>query len=224
MALLRVMGKAARRLDMGPTYCSSAMLVLVHFLRGSPARLVLMLPRFTEVVLRCLEPSDPALRRQHLRVVTGALFEMVQTFPMVAFHQVTQKLAVGTMDGLVVVYDLRTATKWRILEGHTGKLAALGFSADGNRLGSYCSGDNSLRVWSCSSGTILGGLLGTTGRCVKEQKLEKLPSQGSTAGTSGEQSADLAWRKVSVAWSDQGGLRLVRENGQIRDFRPEELK
>merc|ERR1712048_325902 len=101
----------------------------------------------TEVVLRCLEPSDPSLRRQSLLAVTSALHELVQTFPMVAFHQPSQKFAVGAGDGLVVVYDLRTATKWRILEGHTGAVTALALSRDGGQLSSYCSQDCSIRLW-----------------------------------------------------------------------------
>lgn len=216
LALLRVMGKAARRLDMGEKFCASALLVLVCFLRGSPARVVPMLPRFTEVILRCLEPSDPALRRQNLIAVTSALHEMVQTFPMVAFHQVTQKLAVGTMDGLVVVYDLRTATKWRILEGHTGTVAALALSADGSRLCSYGRDDHSVRIWSCSSGTILGGLLGNTGRCVKQHTLPELGAVGSLGGE-----LPNSWRAVSVVWTEGGQLKLVRENGLVSQFRPE---
>merc|ERR1712194_275545 len=123
--LLQVMGKAARQLDMGAAYASSALFVLIAFIHRHASRVLPQLSRFTEVVLRCLEPSDPSLRRQSLLAVTSALHELVQTFPMVAFHQPSQKFAVGTGDGLVVVYDLRTATKWRILEGHTSAVAAL---------------------------------------------------------------------------------------------------
>lgn len=51
---------------------------------------------------------------------------------MVTFHQQTQRFSVGCTDGLIVLYDLRTATKWKVLEGHTSKfctylLLSIGF-------------------------------------------------------------------------------------------------
>ncbi|CAE8735259.1 unnamed protein product, partial [Polarella glacialis] len=201
--LLQVMGKAARRVDIGAAYASSAIFVLVAFVQRSPGKVLPLLTRFTEAVLRCLEPSDPTLRRHSLMAVTSALHELVNTFPMVDFHQQSQKFAVGTSDGRVVVYDLRTATKWRILEGHTGAVAGLAFAGDGNRLSSYSANDCSVRVWQTGSEGFLGGLLGSGKRCLKTQVL---PPIDLLSGTSN------GWRNVTLKWSDQG-LKLVRENG-----------
>ena len=58
----------------------------------------------------------PSLREGCLGASTSALRELVKRYPMMAFHQGTQRLAVGTTDGVVLIYDLRTATKWRILQ------------------------------------------------------------------------------------------------------------
>lgn len=218
-ALLQVMGRAARRLDMGSAYASSALFVLVAFIRRFAAKVLPLLSRFTEAVLRCLEPSDPLLRRQSLLAVTSALHELVQTFPMVAFHQQSQKFAVGTGDGLVVVYDLRTATKWRILEGHTGAVAALAFSHDGNRLGSYSARDCSVRLWPCSPAGFLGGILGTSGRCLKSHVLPPLAPSTEQCGLDRSASVDGShgvgdWHAVSLTWTQQDILKLVRENGE----------
>lgn len=218
-ALLQVMGKAARRLDLGVAYASSALFVLIAFIQRFAVKVLPLLSKFTEVVLRCLEPSDPSLRRQSLLAVTSALHELVQTFPMVAFHQQSQKFAVGTGDGLVVIYDLRTATKWRILEGHTSAVAALAFSLDGSQLGSYSAHDCSIRLWQCSPTGFLGGILGTSGRCLKHHGLPPLspgtarPRQGRGVTTEGAITVS-SWRAVSLAWAEHGGLSLVRENGE----------
>jgi len=218
-ALLLVMGRAARRLDMGAAYASSALFVLIAFIQRCADKVLPMLSRFTEAVLRCLEPSDPSLRRQSLLAVTSALHALVQTFPMVAFHQQSQKFAVGTADGLVVVYDLRTATKWRILEGHSSAIAALAFSGDGSQLSSYSVGDCSIRIWQCSPTGFLGGILGTTGRCLKRHTLPSLPASRGRL-MDGSESGN-AWRAVSLAWTDQGTLSVVRENGETIQVRPE---
>eukprot|EP00439_Symbiodinium_sp_Y106_P020409 s5587_g2.t1 len=201
--LLQVMGKAARRVDIGPAYASSALLVLQLFSQTSPNKVRPMLPRFAEALLRCLEPSDPQLRRSSLLAVTSALHELVGNFPMVDFHQESQKIAVGSSDGLILVYDLRTATKWRVFEGHGGFISAAAFSADGGKLASYSSQDCSVRVWQMGTGGLLGLL--SPGRCVWRQTLP---------ATSGGDPA--AWRGVSLQFVTDRGLKclkVVRESG-----------
>lgn len=52
----------------------------------------------------------------------------------------------GTGEGLVVVYDLRTSTRWRELAGHSGPVSLLGFHTNGT-LASYSSEDLTVRIW-----------------------------------------------------------------------------
>lgn len=59
-------------------------------------------------------------RRHALSSATAALFQLVRVFPMVTFHQALQRFAVGNSDGFIIIYDLRTATKWRVLDAHSG--------------------------------------------------------------------------------------------------------
>lgn len=35
---------------------------------------------------------------------------------MVSFHQESQHLAVGTKENVIIIYDLKTATRWHVLE------------------------------------------------------------------------------------------------------------
>jgi len=46
---------------------------------------------------------------------------------MIAFHSATQRLAVGTVEGPIGIYDVRTPAKIEIFEGHTGCITCLGF-------------------------------------------------------------------------------------------------
>jgi len=62
------------------------------------------------------------------------------------FHQTTQRFAVGTVDALVVIFDVRTATKWRVLEGHEGAINAVTFDGAGQRLASF-----SAQVYMCNA-------------------------------------------------------------------------
>jgi hypothetical protein len=79
-----------------------------------------------------------AVRKSLLQPATQALFVLVSKYPMVSFHQKSQRFAVGTdpqHGSVVIIYDLRTATKWRILEGHKGVLAAVAFNSSAERYG-----------------------------------------------------------------------------------------
>eukprot|EP00923_Selenidium_pygospionis_P060434 GHVN01106353.1.p1 GENE.GHVN01106353.1~~GHVN01106353.1.p1 ORF type:complete len:1214 (-),score=185.50 GHVN01106353.1:296-3895(-) len=171
--LIAVMGVAARRIDQGMSYSNSALFVLVRFFSNFSEVVIRWLPTITESIIRCLDPSDPTLRRNTLSAATSALFQLVKTFPMITFHQQSQRLAVGTAEYLIVIYDLRTATKWHVLEGHTGPLSAVKFNEDGSKLGSYSAHDCTFRVWQCSSYGFFRGILGSGNKCQKTAHLQK---------------------------------------------------
>lgn len=71
------------------------------------------LPDVVTAVIRTLDPSEPDQRKGCLRASTRALHELVKQYPMVSFHQESQRYAVGTLSSVIVIFDLRTATKVR---------------------------------------------------------------------------------------------------------------
>jgi WD repeat-containing protein 7 len=72
-------------------------------------------------------------------------------FPSVDFHMVTQRLAVGTSEGAIVMYDLKTGTRLYVLEGHKKRLDACSFSPDGRRLVTVSLEEGSVLVWKVGS-------------------------------------------------------------------------
>lgn len=56
---------------------------------------------------------------------------------MVVFHSESQRLAVGTHNGPIGIYDVRTSAKLEIFEGHTKAVTCLAFDASGKWLVSY---------------------------------------------------------------------------------------
>ncbi|RKO84060.1 hypothetical protein BDK51DRAFT_4096, partial [Blyttiomyces helicus] len=101
------------------------------FISKKPLILHPYLPRIVESMVKCLDPNVPQIRDALQQIVTVNFAEMVRTFPNVAFHHGSQRLAVGAVEGAVVVYDLRTATRVQVLEGHTKAVAAVSISPDG---------------------------------------------------------------------------------------------
>ena len=104
---------------------------------------------------------------------------------MMSFHQGTQRLAVGTVEGVVLIYDLRTATKWRILHGHERPVSALSFAPSGEHVVSVCAEERSLRWWLAGSHGLFG-FLGLQGSCLHvahvEHDLSAAQAGGATLG------------------------------------------
>ena len=95
---------------------------------------------------------------------------------MMAFHYKDQRLAVGTHDGPIGIYDVRTTAKWKILGGHTRNVSALCFDAKGNYVASYSALDLTLRLWKVGSTGFFSTLTSGTGRYLRQVKLRSLGS------------------------------------------------
>jgi hypothetical protein len=74
------------------------------------------LPRIIEAMVKTLDPNMPEMRDSLLPMITVNFAELVSCYPSIAFHAHLQRLAVGTVEGSTLIYDLRTATKVGILE------------------------------------------------------------------------------------------------------------
>lgn len=74
----------------------------------------------------------------------------------------------GTVDALVVIFDVRTATKWRVLEGHEGAINAVTFDGAGQRLASFSVQEGRVRFWETGSTGPFGLFSNKVGRCVQQ--------------------------------------------------------
>lgn len=59
----------------------------------------------------------------------------------------SQRLAVGTSEGAIVMYDLKTAIRLYVLEGHKKRITACSFSPDGRRLVTLSLEESVVLVW-----------------------------------------------------------------------------
>ena len=74
-------------------------------------------------------------------------FSSMRSYPTIDFHMTSQRLAVGTGEGAIVMYDVKTATCLYVLECHKQGLAACSFSPDGHRLVSVSLEEGVVFVW-----------------------------------------------------------------------------
>ncbi|KAI9092699.1 hypothetical protein DFS34DRAFT_287308 [Phlyctochytrium arcticum] len=134
------------------------------FIAKKPIILYPHLGRIVEAIVKCLDPNQPQIRDALQQIVTVNFAELVKTYSNVAFHHASQRLGVGTTEGIAVVYDVRIAAKVQVLEGHTKAINALSFSPDGKLIATFSIEENTVRFWQPSGG-FLGTLVGalTTG-------------------------------------------------------------
>ncbi|KAI0763531.1 WD40 repeat-like protein [Trametes elegans] len=129
----------------------SVMQLVIFLIRKKPLVLYGNLPRLVEAIVKSLDPNSSASRDAVLDSATEILGHIVDTFPTVDFHMGSQRLAVGTSEGAVVMYDLKTATRLYVLEGHKKRTTACSFSPDGRRLVTVSLEESDVLVWKVGS-------------------------------------------------------------------------
>ncbi|KAI7901630.1 uncharacterized protein BX663DRAFT_99571 [Cokeromyces recurvatus] len=129
------------------------------FIRREPILLYPHVYNVLEAVLATLDPNVAHMRQVMLSAATTVLHELVKTYPSVDFSSSAQKLAVGTLEGAAVIYDVRTATRSLVLEGHVGPVSVLSFSPDAKLIATCSLMDQTVRVWYTNQ-SLIGMLLG----------------------------------------------------------------
>jgi len=95
--------------------------------------------------VKSLDPSSSGDRDAVIDAATE--IQDIASFPSVDFHMASQRLCVGTSEGAVIMYDLKTATRLYVLDGHKKRLDACSFSTDGRRLVTVSLEECMVRVW-----------------------------------------------------------------------------
>ncbi|KAI9258287.1 hypothetical protein BY458DRAFT_440988 [Sporodiniella umbellata] len=121
--------------------------VVEVFVKKEPIVLYPYVHNVIEAIVKTLDPNVPHMREEMIHSATSILHSLVTTYPTIDFSTGTQKLAIGTSEGASVIYDLRTATRSVVLEGHTGPIAALAFSPDAKLIATCSLYDQSVRIW-----------------------------------------------------------------------------
>ncbi len=111
---------------------------------------------YIELLLKCIAPTTPQLRKFVQNNVTQTLYHLC-TYKNISFNQPSQKIALLSTNH-VFIYDLRTATKWRTfdIENTEGMEHIVEMSPKGNYLAVL---GRNLKIWRLSS-SFWSGVLG----------------------------------------------------------------
>ena len=151
---MQVLKKEAVNQEIHHMYPSSVIEILRQFIKSQKPNKHLGF--YVELLLKCLSPTTPQLRKYVQKNVTQTLHLMC-SYKNISFNQPSQKLALVT-DNHVFIYDLRTATKWRTIG--LDKSTASEYVVEMSPKGSYIAvlADN-LRIWRLSN-SLWSGVLG----------------------------------------------------------------
>lgn len=152
----------------------SSILCIVSLCKKYPIQMIQYVTTCVNVIIHVLDPSDAILRKSILQSCTTALHIFVQNYPFVTFHQNNQYIAIAATN-TIIVYDLRTATKYRILQGHNGHVNAVSFNVSGDILLSYSAIEQNncavIKIWNTAVNGLLSSLLGISGKCIQTIQL-----------------------------------------------------
>ncbi|KAJ3322647.1 hypothetical protein HDV06_002861 [Boothiomyces sp. JEL0866] len=122
------------------------------FIAKKPVLLFNHLQPMVEAMVKMLDPNHPSIRESLQDIVTVNFADLVKIFPSIAFHPGSQRLAVGTVDGSSIIFDLRTATKLNLLEGIKSQAHGISFSPNGKLIATLHLHSNQISFWQPSSG------------------------------------------------------------------------
>ncbi|KAF8340747.1 uncharacterized protein EI90DRAFT_3151020 [Cantharellus anzutake] len=134
-------------------YRSSTMQLIAYIIRRDRMILYPNLPRLVEAVVKSLDPNSSA-REVVLDSAIEFLGQVVRTYASIDFYMPTQRLAVGTNEGALIMYDLKLASRLYVLDGHKQRLSACTFSPDGRRLITVSLEEGLVMVWKVGSSLV----------------------------------------------------------------------
>lgn len=189
--------------------------LITEILKNSPLILEDYVRLIIDYLVRMLDPGAPAMRSATAPQISSLLVDFVKSFAHVRLHAETQKLIVGSIkdDGIIYLYDLRTATKVHTFEGLTKAVTALAFSADGKHICAYSFDEATVRIWNVPT-----GLMGILGTAHKPQKTLVVDPDVTETVIRMKENIDVYGQLVNLEWSDHDELTFSFFDGCIIQY------
>jgi hypothetical protein len=170
--------------------------------------LVQYLPIVTNQIMRLMSPQNKELKSICIENSKKVLSHLIINYPMIAFHSNMQKLAVGSVDGKIFIYDMSTGNMWKNLSAHNTQVSALIFDSTGNSIISYSAQEHLLKCWKIGLTNFFGNFFS-----MKEYKSKQLP----VIKTKIKPEVALANTKFQLA-NKEGQVLLTREDKSVVDY------
>jgi hypothetical protein len=152
-------------------YCSFLLEIIWLLFKERQVKAIQCLPNVISLLMLTMSPALKNICFDNTKKILSGL---ILNFPMIAFHQNTQKLAVGAQDGVIYIYDMVTGGVWKTLKAHQKEITALGFDHSGNIIISYSSTEAIVKFWKIGLTNFFSNLFSMKDGYYKQQKLNLL--------------------------------------------------
>lgn len=168
-----------------------------------------------DYLVRMLDPGAPAMRSAIAHQISSLLVNFVKSFAQVRLHADSQKLVVGSIknDGIVHLYDLKTATKVHTFEGLSKAVSAVTFSIDGKHVCAYSFDEATVRIWNVPT-----GLLSILGTAHKPHKTLVVDPDVTDTVLRMKETMDFNGQLVHLEWNDQDELTFRFVDGSTMQY------
>ncbi|EGD83413.1 hypothetical protein PTSG_12116 [Salpingoeca rosetta] len=150
-------------------YSEGMLALLRKLVLRHPSSLLDQLETIVDTVMRTLDPNKTA-RTKCAKLAKRVLSDICRTYPMIArvpsTSSATARLAVGAQDGKLTIFDLKTATVWKVVQAHSAPISATAFDPTCKYLITFSLVEKHWRVWQLTN--TLFGVLGASCKKVKE--------------------------------------------------------
>jgi WD40 repeat protein len=102
---------------------------------------------------------------------------------------------------------LRTAVKWKVLEGHEGPVTCMSFDESGKYLASFSIEDSSLRLWKVGATGFIGSILGIQNKSFKSWQIPNKTHLKNELKS-----------KTKLMWKAEKDLSITLVLGEIQTF------
>ena len=170
--------------------------------------LVQYLPIVTNQIMCLMSPQNKELKSICIENSKKVLSHLIINYPMIAFHSNMQKLAVGSVDGKIFIYDMSTGNMWKNLNAHNTQVSAIIFDSSGNSIISYSAQEHLLKCWKIGLTNFFGNFFS-----MKEYKSKQLPA----IKTKIKPEVALANTKFQLT-NKEGQVLLTREDKSVVDY------
>ena len=190
------------------TYYSYLVELLWIIFKDRNHNLVQYLPLVTGQIMCLMSPQNKELKSICIENSKKVLSHLIINYPMIAFHSNMQKLAVGSVDGKILIYDMSTGNTWKNLKAHNTQVSALIFDNSGNSIISYSAQEHLLKCWKIGLTNFFGNFFS-----MKEYRSKQLPE----IKTKIKPEVALANTKFQLSNKD-GQVLLTREDKSVVDY------
>ncbi|VVC26688.1 Hypothetical protein CINCED_3A013205 [Cinara cedri] len=165
--------------------------IVEHLIEKMHVEMTELLVEVMDIILHCIDPTQ--LKVRPLSEVSPA----ISKFSQVSHCSTSRRIAVGTKNGHIALYELRSS-KCQTINAHAAAISACAFSPDGKFLVSYSAVENKLSFWQTSTGMF--GLGNSQTKCTKSY---------STQIQDASRSSQL--RQIKLHWASNRSVRFLSD-------------